>query len=144
MKKIVSMLAAFAMAAALLVSCSNGSTTPKSEPEAPAVNATTYVSSSQWAEIGFDVTGLKSLNVEFAEIPANVQFKTYEPENYPQIAAKSAVCENPDGNTKITIQNKGVSATVKIVKVTGTKADGSEVPMEIDLTQNGSWGWEKQ
>lgn len=31
MKKIVSMLAAFAMAAALLVSCSNGSSTPKSD-----------------------------------------------------------------------------------------------------------------
>lgn len=67
MKKIVSMLAAFAMAAALLVSCSNGSSTPKSEPEAPAgdivvLDASTLTEAPNGTEL-VELDGVKYVKV---------------------------------------------------------------------------------
>lgn len=138
MKKLLLVLLGAAMLTFGFTSCGD------KPAETPDVKSVVYEASSQWAEIGFDVTGLASLTVEFAELPKDVQFKVYAPEAYPQITAAKAVCENPEGNEKITIQCTGSSATVKIVKVTGTKADGSTVDIEVDLTKNGSWGWAKK
>ena len=124
----------------LFVSCGDKPATD--EPDTPAVTAEVFESSSKWAELYFDSTGLESITAEFAEAPADVQFKVYEPEGYTEISGTKTTCTNPAGNVKISIQNKAESNTIKIVKVTGKKADGSEVTLTVDAA-NG-WGWTKK
>ncbi len=138
MKKFLLALGVVAALSLLFVSCGDK---PKDDSE-PAVTAEVFESSSKWAELYFDSTGLESITAEFAEAPADVQFKVYEPEGYTEISGTKTTCTNPAGNVKISIQNKAESNTIKIVKVTGKKADGSEVALTVDAA-NG-WGWTKK
>lgn len=140
MKKFLLALGVVAALSLLFVSCGDKPATD--EPDTPAVTADVFESSSKWAELNLDTTGLKSIKVVFAEVPANLQFKVAEPENYVPITAAEATCDNPDGNVKIGIQNTADTNTIKIVKATGTKADGTEVTLAVDAA-NG-WGWTKK
>ncbi len=134
MKKFLLALGVVAALSLLFVGCD--------KPTDETVTADVFESSSKWAELYFDSTGLESITAEFAEAPADVQFKVYEPEGYTEISGTKTTCTNPAGNVKISIQNKAESNTIKIVKVTGKKADGSEVALTVDAA-NG-WGWTKK
>ena len=145
MKKFLLALGVVAALSLLFVGCDKPTDEPETPetPETPAVTAEVFETSSQWAELYFDSTGLESITAEFAEAPADVQFKVYEPEGYTEISGTKTTCTNPAGNVKISIQNKSdTTNTIKIVKVTGKKADGSEVALTVDAA-NG-WGWKKK
>ena len=141
MKKFLLALGVVAALSLLFVSCGDKPATD--EPDTPAVTAEVFESSSKWAELNLDTTGLKSIKVVFAEAPENLQFKVAtDPAQYFPITTAEATCDNPDGNVQIGIQNTAETNTIKIVKATGTKADGTEVTLTVDAA-NG-WGWTKK
>ena len=150
MKKTLLVLSAIATLFAF-VSCGGGNPDEpaKSEPavqEEPVVQAEEFTSDKQWAELNFDTTGLKSITVVFAEVPTNLQFKVMSsPEGYNPITTAEATCEVPDGVTEIRLQHtQAVADTIKIIKVTGKKADDTEEALTVDVARAGSWGWEKK
>ena len=150
MKKTLLILSAIATLFAF-VSCKKSTgDEPKSDPQggqeqAPAVQAEVFESNQQWAELSFDTTDLKSITVVFEEAPKNLQFKVVKPEGYQDITSTEATCLNPDGNVEIRLQHKTTDTdTIKIIKVTGKKADDTEVALTVDVARTGSWGWTKK
>ncbi len=151
MKKTLLILSAIATLFAF-VSCKKSTgDEPKSDPQGgqeqvPVVQAEEFTSDKQWAELSFDTTGLKSITVVFAEVPTNLQFKVMSsPEGYNPITTAEATCEVPSGVTEIRLQHtQAVADTIKIIKVTGKKADDTEVALTVDVARAGSWGWEKK
>jgi hypothetical protein len=151
MKKTLLILSAIATLFAF-VSCKKSTgDEPKSDPQGgqeqvPVVQAEEFTSDKQWAELSFDTTGLKSITVVFAEVPTNLQFKVMSsPEGYNPITTAEATCEVPSGVTEIRLQHtQAVADTIKIIKVTGKKADDTEVALTVDVARTGSWGWTKK
>lgn len=150
MKKTLLILSAIATLFAF-VSCKKSTgDEPKSDPQggqeqAPVVQAEVFESNQQWAELSFDTTDLKSITVVFEEAPKNLQFKVVKPEGYQDITSTEATCPNPDGNVEIRLQHKTADTdTIKIIKVTGKKADDTEVALTVDVARTGSWGWTKK
>ena len=153
MKKTLLVLSAILALSMAFVGCkkSTGSDKPQSDPvggeeQVPEVTAEEFTSDKQWAELTFDTTGLKSVTVVFAEVPANLQFKVMSsPEGYNPITTAEATCEVPDGVTEIRLQHtQAVADTIKIIKVTAKKADDTEVALTVDVARAGSWGWTKK
>ena len=149
MKKTLLVLSAIATLFAFVSCGKKGPSEPAGSepviPDTPAVTAEEFESNQQWAELSFDTTGLKSITVVFAEVPNNLQFKVISPEGYQDITTTEATCENPAGNIEIRLQHKTTDTdTIKIVKVTGKKADDSEVALTVDTSRTGSWGWTKK
>jgi hypothetical protein len=151
MKKTLLILSAIATLFAF-VSCKKSTgDEPKSDPQGgqeqvPVVQAEEFTSDKQWTELSFDTTGLKSITVVFAEVPTNLQFKVMSsPEGYNPITTAEATCEVPSGVTEIRLQHtQAVADTIKIIKVTGKKADDTEVALTVDVARTGSWGWTKK
>ncbi len=153
MKKTLLVLSAILALSLAFVGCkkSTGDNNGDSDPvnggntEQQEVQAEVFESNQQWAELSFDTTGLKSITVVFAEAPKNLQFKVVKPEGYQDITTTEATCVNPDGNVEIRLQHKTTDAdTIKIIKVTGKKADDTEVALTVDVARTGSWGWTKK
>lgn len=149
MKKTLLVLSAIATLFAFVSCGKKGPSEPdgsdKVPADTPAVTAEVFESNQQWAELSFDTTDLASITVVFEEAPKNLQFKVVKPEGYQNITTTEATCDNPAGNVEIRLQHTTTDTdTIKVIKVTGKKADGTEVELTVDPARTGSWGWTKK